>query len=86
MHHFATAIHHDDLHLVARLQEALHVVQLEQVIVSANLRTHLDLLDMDHMLMFPGDSSAFGLLVLVLAVIHDTAHGRARVWRNLHQV
>jgi len=84
--HFAPPVHDYDFDLVAVLQEPFHVVYLELVIVLAYLGTHLDFFDMRHMLVFLGNSGALGLLILVLAVVHDATYGRVRVWSYLHQI
>src|SRR5205807_9926314 len=51
MGHLAAAEENRRLHFVAVLEEALDVLLLELIIVLVHLRTKLDLLDLDHLLM-----------------------------------
>src|SRR5688500_10890403 len=84
--HLAAAEENRRLHLVAVFDEALDVMLLELVIVLVHLRAELDLLDLDHLLValrFPGPLL---LLVLILAVVHDSADGRHGGRRDFDQV
>src|SRR5206468_682169 len=72
--HLAPFEAHRDLGLVAFLQEAPHVLQLEVEVVLLGLRTHLDFLDLDGRLLLARFLEPPGLRVLVLAEVHDTAH------------
>src|SRR5688572_25916813 len=84
--HLAAAEENRCLHLVAIFDEALDVVLLELVIVLVHLRTELDFLDLDHLLValrFPGPLL---LLVLILAVVHDSTDGRHGGRRDFDQV
>src|SRR5688572_3921215 len=77
--HLAAAEEDRRLHLVAVSQEALDVLLLEVIVVLIDLRSELDLLDLDHPLVLLGLPRSLLLLVLVLAKIHDPAdrrHGR----------
>src|SRR3954471_15050500 len=71
MGRLATAEHDRHLDLRALVQEPLYVTLLGVVIVDADLRTELDLLDLDLALMLPSLLSLLLLLVPVLAVVHD---------------
>ncbi|GAA3964628.1 hypothetical protein GCM10022231_26560 [Gordonia caeni] len=51
-----------------------------------DLRAELLLLDDGHLLITAGLALLLRRLVLELAVVHDLAHRRARVGRNLYQV
>src|SRR5215470_14949379 len=84
--HLAPLEAHGDLGLVALLQEAPHVLQLEVEVVLLRLRPHLDFLDLDGGLLLARFLEPPGLRVLVLAVVHDTADRRRRVRRHLHQI
>src|ERR1700746_3661111 len=63
--------HDRDLHLRALVEESLDVSLLGVVVVDADLRPELDLLDRDLALMLAGLFRLLFLLVLVLAVVHD---------------
>src|SRR5690606_24517175 len=82
-----TATEHDgDLDLVPRLQEPHDVTLLGLVVVRVDLRSELDLLD-DRLCLVPARLPGLhGGLVLVLAVVHELAHGRTRRGRDLDQV
>ena len=56
------------------------------VIVRANLRAQLDLLDHDHVLVLARQFRFQFLFVLVLRVIHHAADGRARVSGDFYEV
>ena len=56
------------------------------VIVDADLRAELDLFDHDDVLMLARQLRLLLLLVLVLRVVHDATHGRARVGGDLDEV
>src|SRR4051794_1941009 len=86
MGRFATAEHDRDLDLRALVQEPLYVTLLGVVIVDADLRTELDLLDVDLALMFPSLLALLLLLVPVLAVVHDLRDRRVRLGGDLDQV
>ena len=84
--HLAAAEEDRRLHLVAVLEEALDVLLLELVIVLVHLRTELDLLDLDDLLVLPRLARALLLLVLVLPEVHDAADRRHGRRRDLDQV
>src|SRR5262249_5666242 len=84
--HLAPLEAHGDLGLVALLQEAPHVLQLEVEVVLLGLRPHLDFLDLDGRLLLARFLEPPGLRVLVLAEVHDTAHRRRRIGRHLDQI
>jgi hypothetical protein len=49
-------------------------------------RAHLDLLDLDDLLMLAGLGGLFLLFVFVLPVVHQLDHGRLGLGRDLDQV
>jgi len=71
--HLTPPEHDRDLHLVPRLEELTGVVHLEPVVVTLDLGTHLDLLELRLVLLLLGLALAPVLLVLELAVVHDPA-------------
>src|SRR5439155_296991 len=75
-----------DLGLVALLQEAAHVFQLEVEVVLLRLGPHLDFLDLDGRLLLARFLQSPRLRVLVLAEVHDTAHRRLGVGRDFDEV
>src|SRR5690625_3228844 len=86
MRHFAPTETEGDLDLVAALEKARHVPHLHVVIMRVDVRSELDLLDLDHLLISSGFGGPFLGLVFVLSEIHDRADGRIGIWRDLDQV
>lgn len=84
--HLAAAEHDGDLHLVAGLQKAQHVLLLGGVVAHVDLRPELHLLDLDLVLVLTSLLGLDGLVVLELPVVHDAAHGRRGVRSDLHQI
>jgi len=56
------------------------------VVVRIDLRTELDLLDLDPGLLLAGFLLPDVALVLELPVVHDPGHGRVRLRRHLHEI
>ena len=56
------------------------------VVVNSDLRTELDLFDVDLRLVLAGEFRLLLQLVAVLAVVHDPGHGWIRLGRNFHEV
>jgi hypothetical protein len=82
-----SASEHDrHLHLRPVAQEPLDVTLLRLVVMDADLRAELDLLDLDLRLVLARGLGLLLLLVLVLAVVHDPGHGRVGACRDLDQV
>ena len=86
MGHLAAAEHDGDLHLVAGLQKAQHVLLLGGVVAHVDLRPELHFLRLDLALVLAGLLGLDGLVVLELPVVHDAAHGRRGVRSDLHQI
>ena len=86
MGHLATAEAQGDLHLVAVLQEADHVAQLDVVVAVVRLRAELHFLDLNDLLAGLGLGSTLLFLVAELAVVHQPADRRGGVGRDLDQV
>ena len=86
MRHFATTKTHGDLHLVAVFKKLEHIAHLYAVIMFVRIRAKLDFLDLDDLLLFARFGFTFLLFVFVLAEIHDLAHGRLGIGRNLDKV
>src|SRR6202041_538466 len=84
--HFTAAEKYRGLYFVALIQEAKHVVLLGLVIVVVHIDAELDLFYGDRLLVLLGFALFFLLLVEILPVVHDAAHGRLRGGRNLNQV
>jgi len=84
--HFASAEEDRSLDLVAFTQKAQHMVLFGLVIVVVHIDAELDLFYGDRLLMFLGFALFLFLLVEILPVIHDAAHGRLRGGRNLNQI
>ena len=84
--HFPPAKAQRHLDLVALLEEALHRLDLHLIVVVVDVGPHLDLLDLDDLLLLLGLGLFLLLLVFVLAVIKDLAHRRLGVRRDLDKV
>src|SRR3984957_11190813 len=74
------------LYLVAFVQKTQHVVFLGLVIVVVHIDAELDLFHRDRFLMLLGLALFLFLLIQILPVVHDPAHGRLRGGGNLNQV
>lgn len=86
MGHFAATETQGDFHLVAVFQELEHVAHFDFIVIAIGVRAELDFFDLDDLLFLTGLSFFLLSLVFELAVIHDLADGRVRVWRNLDEV
>src|SRR5215208_7440286 len=82
----AAAEHDRDLDLRALIQEALDMALLGLVIVDSDLRTELDLLDVDLRLVLPRELRLLLLLVAVLPVVHHPRDRRIGLRCNLDQI
>src|SRR5438105_5307111 len=78
--------HNRDLDLRALVEEALDVALLGVVVVNADLRPELDLLDVDRDLVLARELRLLLLLVAVLPVVHYPRDGRIRLGCHLDEV
>src|SRR5581483_6668791 len=78
--------HDRDLDLRALPEEALDVAFLRVVVVNSDLRSELDLLDVDLRLVLPRELGLLLLLVPVLPVVHDLRHRRIGLGCDLDEV
>ena len=78
--------HDRHLDLRALVEEAHDVALLGVVVVNPDLRTELDLLDVNLRLVLPGELRLLLQLVAVLPVVHDAGDGRIRLGRDFHEV
>ncbi len=74
------------LYLVAIFKEALGGPHLHVIIMIVDVRAHLDLLDLDDLLLLAGLVGLFLGLILEPPVVHDLADRRRLVRRDLDQV
>ena len=86
MRHLAAAEAQRDLHLVAFAEEALHRLHLRVVVVVVDGRAHLDLLDLDDLLLLARLGGLLLLLVFELAVVHQLDDGRLGLRRNFDEI
>lgn len=84
--HFPAAKPQGELNLDVVAEEVHGLVQLDAKIVGVNDRPELDFLHPVRVLVFPGLFFLLGLLVLVLAEVHNAADRRIGVGRHLDQV
>src|SRR6185503_5291050 len=78
--------HHGDLDLVLLFEKAPRVPRLRVEVVVVDPRAVLDLLELDHVLLFLGHARLLGHFELVLAVVHDADHGWSRGGRDFDQI
>src|SRR4029079_1661083 len=78
--------HDRDLDLRPLVQEPDDMALLGLVVVVADLRSELDLLDVDRRLVLSRLLRALLLLVAPLAVVHDARHGRVGLFRHLDEI
>ena len=86
MRRLAPAEHDRDLDLRALVEEAHDVALLRLVVVDADLRPELDLLDVDLRLVLACELCLLLLLVAVLAVIHHPRDGRIGLRGDLDEI
>src|SRR5450631_1886036 len=84
--HFASAKKNRRLDLVALIQKTKHMILFRLVIVVVHVDAELDLFYGDRLLVLLGFALFLFLLVEILPIVHDAAHGRLRGRRNLNQV
>src|SRR5262249_23378938 len=78
--------HDRDLHLRPLAEEADHMALLRLVVVDSDLRSELDLLDVDLRLVLARELRLLLLLVPVLPVVHDPRDGRVGLGGDLDEV
>lgn len=86
MSHFTASESDRNLELVAAFEEFLGVVDLGFKIVGVDIERKPDFFGLDDLLIFAGFLLFFCLFKSELAVIHDLAHGRGRLRRDLNKV
>src|SRR3954454_13007948 len=84
--HLAPAKHDRDLHLVPRREEPRDVPLLGGIVVRVDLGAELDLLEAGSRLLLAGLFELHVSFVLVLAVVHDPAHRRIGLRRDLDEI
>ena len=84
--HFTATEPQRHLGLVAFLEEAAQVAQLDLVVALVGGRTEFDFLDLDDLLLRTSFGLTLLLLVLELTVVHQTADRRLGVRRDFHQI
>src|SRR5690606_19508298 len=84
--HLATTEADVDLDLVAFLEEATHLAQLDLVVAVVGDRTELHFLDLDLLGLLLGLVGLLLQVELELAEVHDLAHRRIRIGLDLHQI
>jgi len=84
--HLTTAEPQRDLYLVTIVQKLEHVTHFDLIVIGICVRSELDLFDLDDLLLFAGFRFALLGLVFEFAEIHDLAHGRIGIGRDLDQV
>ncbi len=86
MGEFAAAETQRHLDLVAFLEEAVHGLGLDLIVVDVDVRPELDLLDLHDLLPLARLGLLLLLLELVFAIVEDLADGGVGVGRHLHQI
>lgn len=78
--------HYSYLDLVPILKEAASVLDFYLEVMFLGFRPHLDFFKLDPRRFFLRFSGSFARLVLVLAIVHDTADWRLGIWRYLDEI
>ena len=86
MRHLTAAEADADLDAVAVGEELLRVAQLGVEVADVDPGGHADLLDLHHMLILAGFLLLLALLEAEFAVVHQPAHRRRRLGRDLHEI
>jgi hypothetical protein len=86
MRHFTAAKAQRHLHFVAFVEEPPHRAHLHVVVVTVDSRAHLDLFDLDDLLLFPRFRRFFLLFIFVFSVVHEFDYGRLGTGRNLDEI
>src|SRR5205823_2558932 len=86
MRHLAAAEPKGYLDLVALIEEAPDRLHLHVVIVIVDHGAHLDLLDLDDLLLLAGFGGLLLLLIFELAVIENLAHRRLGIGRQFDEI
>jgi hypothetical protein len=84
--HLAPAEENGRLYFIAFIEKTQDVILFGLVIVVVHIDAELDLFYGDRLLMFLSFALFLFLLVEILPVVHDAAHGRLRGGRNLNQI
>ena len=84
--HFATAKAQRHFYLVAVFQKFENVAHFDFIIMRIGIWSKLDLFDLNNLLLFTRFAFPLLLFIFELAEIHDLAHGRVGIWRDLNQV
>ena len=82
MRHFTTTKAQGDLHLVAIVDELVHIAHLHVIIMIVDIRTHLDFLDVLRLLRLAREVRLFLRLVAMLADIQQGMFAQARDRRD----
>lgn len=84
--HFTAAESKRNFHLVTVIEETQHVFHLHFVIVSVDVRTHLDLFDLNGLLLLASFCSFLLGLIFVTAVVQDLADWGVGIWLDFYQI
>ena len=86
MGHLTAAEADRDFDAVAVGDELLGVLELRVEVTDINTGRHPDLLDLHHVLILPGFLFLLALLEAELSVVHQLAHRRHSLGRDLDQI
>ena len=84
--HLTAVEYQNDLDLVALLEELAAALHLGFVVVGVNTAGELNLLGLDHLLLFLGLLFALILFKAIFTVVHDLAYGGICVGRHHHKI
>ena len=84
--HLTAAEPQRDLYLVPIVEELEHVTHLDVIVIGIGVRAELDLFDLDDLLLLARFGFTLLRLILEFAKVHDLAHGRVGIGRNLDQI
>ena len=84
--HLTAAETQSDLHLVTSLDELADILHFDLIVVFINVRTELDFLNVDNLLLLAGFVGAFLGLILEFTEIQDLANRRVNIRLYFNEV
>ena len=86
MCHFTAAKAQRNFYFVAFIEETPHRAHLHVIVVTVDAWTHLDLFDLDDLLLFSCFCRFFLLFVFIFSIVHKFDYGRLGAWRNFDEI
>ena len=86
MSHLTSTETQGDLNLVTSFNELADIFHFDLIVVFINIRTELDFLDVDNLLLFAGFVGAFLGLILEFTEIQNLAYRRINIRLDFNEV